>query len=258
MNLKELFSYRELIIHLSVREIKARYMQSFFGLFWIVLNPFFQMVILSFVFSQVIRIPNLAVPYPVYLLVGLLPWIYFSSSLSSSVSALVDNASIIKKIYFPREILLISTLFAKLIDFFIASIIFFGMLFYFQIPLDWHMLLFFPILFVQMLFTFGLSLILSVLNMLYRDVQFVFQLFLQLWFYLTPIIYSVEFFPPENRWIFAVNPMAVFVNAYREVLLGGDWFNPVSISIGLLLSLALLVVGVIFFRRLEGVVADVI
>ncbi|MFW5703429.1 MAG: ABC transporter permease [Patescibacteria group bacterium] len=253
-----IISHWELIKHLSMREIKARYKQSFFGLLWILLNPFFQMLIMSFVFSQVIRIENLSVPYPIYLFVGLLPWLFFSGSLSSTISSLVDNSSLIKKIYFPREVLILSTLIAKLVDFFIASIIFIGMMAYYQIDLSWYMLLFFPIMIVQILFTMGLSLILSVLNLLYRDVQFVFQLVLQLWFYLTPIIYSVEFFPPELRWIFSINPMSVFINAYRKVLLGGDVFNYTSISIGLILSIVLFVVGYLLFKRLEGVVADIV
>lgn len=254
----ELLKYGELIKHLSLREIRARYKQSFLGFFWIILNPFFQMLIMSFVFSQIVRFSDLGVPYPIYLFVGLLPWTLFANSLGSTIGVLMENAALIKKIYFPREILIISTLAAKMVDFFIASIIFIGMMLFFQIPFSWHMLLFFPILFVQLLFTFGLSLFLSATNLLYRDVQYLFQLVLGLWFYLTPVIYPVELFPEQYRWIFALNPMAVFINAYRQVLLGQDIFNMSSFLIGLGVSILFLIISYTIFKKLEGIIADVV
>lgn len=254
----QLLKYKELIKHLSLREIRARYKQSFLGFFWIILNPFFQMLIMSFVFSQIVRFSDLGVPYPIYLFVGLLPWTLFSNSLGSTIGVLSENASLIRKIYFPREILIISTLVAKLVDFFFASLIFLGMMVLFQIPFSWHMLLFFPILFVQLLFTFGLSLFLSATNLLYRDVQYLFQLVLGLWFYLTPVIYPIELFPEQYRWIFALNPMAVFINAYRQVLLGQDVFNMVSFLIGLSVSILLLIISYAIFKKLEGIIADVV
>lgn len=216
------------------------------------------MLIMSFVFSQIVRFSDLGVPYPIYLFVGLLPWTLFSNSLGSTIGVLMENAPLIKKIYFPREILIISTLAAKLVDFFIASVIFIGMMVFFQIPFSWHMLLFFPILFVQMLFTFGLSLFLSATNLLYRDVQYLFQLVLGLWFYLTPVIYPVELFPEQFRWIFALNPMAVFINAYRQVLLGQDVFNMSSFLIGLGVSILFLIISYTIFKKLEGIIADVV
>jgi ABC-type polysaccharide/polyol phosphate export permease len=254
----QLLKYKELIKHLSLREIRARYKQSFLGFFWIILNPFFQMLIMSFVFSQIVRFSDLGVPYPIYLFVGLLPWTLFSNSLGSTIGVLSENASLIRKIYFPREILIISTLVAKLVDFFFASLIFLGMMVLFQIPFSWHMLLFFPILFVQLLFTFGLSLFLSATNLLYRDVQYLFQLVLGLWFYLTPVIYPIELFPEQYRWIFALNPMAVFINAYRQVLLGQDVFNMASFLIGLSVSILFLIISYAIFKKLEGIIADVV
>lgn len=248
----------ELIKHLTLREIKARYKQSFLGFFWIVLNPFFQMLIMSFVFAQIIRPSDLGVPYPIFVFVGLLPWTLFSSSLHSASSSLIDNASLIKKIYFPREVLVISTLFAKLVDFFIASVIFIAMMLFFRMEFSWHMLLFFPILAIQFLFTFGVSLFLSSVNLLYRDIQYLFQLVLNLWFYLTPIVYSIEFFPEQYRWIFKFNPMAVFINAYRQVLLGKDIFNISSIFIGLALSVIIFIFSYTLFKKLESVIADIV
>lgn len=253
-----IFRYTELIKHLALREIKARYKQSFFGFIWIVVSPLAQMLIMSFVFGHILRLGNLGVPYPIFVFVGLLPWMLFTNSLNSTISELVSSASLIKKIYFPREVLIISTLLAKIVDFFIAAIIFFILMVIYQIPFTWYMLLFFPILLIQLIFTLGLSLILSAGNLLYRDIQYFFQLIITLWMYLTPIVYSIEFFPEQYRWIFKFNPMAVFVNAYRQVLLGGGMFNVSSLLIALALSTILFVIAYNVFKKLEGVMADIV
>src|SRR3989338_4046322 len=134
--------YFDLIKHLTLREIKARYKQSFLGFFWVVLNPFFQMLILSFVFSQVLRFSDLGVPYPIFLYAGLLPWTFFNTALGAAMGSLVENAALLKKIYFPREILVLSVLLAKTIDFFLASLVFLVLMLWFQIPLKPYMLIF--------------------------------------------------------------------------------------------------------------------
>lgn len=250
--------YWELTKHLALREIKARYKQSFLGFFWIILNPFFQFLILSFVFSWILRPTELGIPYPMFLISGLLPWLLFSASLTSATNALVENSSLIKKIYFPRQILIISTLIAKLIDFAFMCAIFVGLMIWYQIPFTWYILLIIPILVVQTLFTYALSLFLSAVNLIYRDIQYLFNLILSLWFYLTPVVYPVEIVPEEFRWIFQFNPMSVFTNAYREVIFNEGWFNVTSLAIGVILSLILLVIAHVVFRKLEWVVADAV
>lgn len=253
-----LFKYRELIKHLALRDITVRYKQSFLGLIWVVLNPFVQMLIMSFVFSNIVRFStNLSVPYMIFVYAGLLPWTFLVNSLGISTSALVDNASLIKKIYFPREIFVISTILSKAFDFFLASLLFIGLMIWFQMPFTWYMLLFIPIFITQVIFVIGLSLLLSITNLFYRDIQYIFNLFIQLWFYLTPIVYAVEFFPEQYRWIFRLNPMAVFINAYRQVLLGGDAFSFSSILIGIIFSVVIFIFSYILFKKLEGTVADV-
>lgn len=257
--LRELAKHTELIKHLTLRDIKVRYKQSFLGLFWVILNPFFQMVIMSFVFSIIVRFGgNLSVPYPIFLYAGLLPWLFLVNALSSATSALVDNSSIIKKIYFPREILIISAILSKAFDFFLASLMFLALMAYFHMPFTWYMLLFIPVFLIQLIFVIGVSLLLSISNLFYRDIQYIFNLFVQLWFYLTPVIYAVDFFPEQYRWIFRFNPMAVFINAYRQVLLGGGIFSISSFLIGAAVSLVIFIFSYILFKRLEGIVADVV
>lgn len=252
------FKHWELIKHLTQKEIKARYKQSFLGFFWVVLNPFFQMLIMSFIFSKVMRVSNLGVPYPIYLYAGLLPWLFFANSLGNATEELVENASLIKKIYFPREILILSALLAKVFDFALSALIFVGLLVWYGIPFTPFMLLFFPLFALQFLFTYGVSLFLSATNLFYRDVRYLLSLIITLWFYLTPVIYATELFPAQYRWIFRINPMSVFINAYRQVLLAHDWPNFQSLGIGILLSLAIFFISMRVFKKLEGMFADVV
>ena len=253
-----LFEYWSLVKKLTLREIKSRYKQSFLGLFWVMLNPFFQMLIMSFVFSKIMRLGSLSVPYPVFLYAGLLPWTFFSVSLSSSMDVFFANSSLIKKIYFPRQILVLSTMLAKAFDFILASLIFFGLMVYYGVPFSWFIVLFIPIYILHFIFTYSLALLLASLNLFYRDIQYLFNLVLTLWFYLTPVLYSVDFFPERYRWIFKFNPMSVFINAYRQVLLGGDWPSWSSLGVGVLVTALLFIIANVIFHKLQKSFADVV
>jgi len=189
---------------------------------------------------------------------GLLPWLFFTNSLTNATGSLVSNSQLIKKIYFPREVLVLSTLLAKTFDFCLASIIFLFLMVWFRVPFSFYMLLFIPIFIVQFLFTFGLSLLLSALNLLYRDIQYLFELILTLWFYLTPVLYATEFFPSQYRWIFKINPMSVFINAYRQVLLTRSFPNWGSLFLGVAISLVIYVFARSFFKKMEGIFADIV
>ncbi|MGB9883262.1 MAG: ABC transporter permease [Microgenomates group bacterium] len=249
--------YWSLIKKLTLREIKARYKQSFLGFFWIILNPFFQMLIMSFVFSKIMLISNLGVPYPLFIYAGLLPWTFLVASLTSSMNVFINDASLIKKIYFPREILVISTILAKLFDFLLSLLIFVAMMVFYKVNFSWFMLLFIPIFLIQLIFVYSLSLVLAAFNLYYRDIQYLFNLVINLWFYLTPIVYSVDFFPEKYRIIFQLNPMSVFINGYRKVLFGGDWPNFHSLTVGLLISSIMLFISRIIFSKLEKNFADI-
>lgn len=252
------YNYWELLKQLTLRDIRVRYKQSFLGFFWIILNPFFQMLIMSFVFSHIVSIKNLGIPYPLFLYAGLLPWIFFVNATTASMNVLIEDRALIKKIYFPREILILSTLLAKTFDFFLALIVFFILMIFFGINFSWYMLLFIPLFFVQFLFTYGLSLLLSALNLFYRDIRYLFQLVVTLWFYVTPIIYSTELFPERYRWIFRLNPMSVFINAYRQVLFAEKLPNISSLLIGIGISFLIFVGSYRFFKKAEGIFADIV
>jgi lipopolysaccharide transport system permease protein len=253
-----MFKYRELLSELTKREVKQRYKQSILGYAWVILNPFFQMLVMAFVFNFLLRVQDLGVPYAIFLYAGLLPWTLFANSLNSSVNALVGNAGLLTKIYFPREIFILSTILAKMIDFFLASTVFVAMMIWYKIPITWNVLWFVPIFLIQMLFTYGLSLLVAAFNLFYRDIQYILGLLIMVWMYLTPVIYPTEMFPDRYRFIFQLNPMAVFVNAYRQVILGGGAPNFISLGIGLLVSVVLTIIGYLVFKKLEGQFADVV
>jgi len=247
-----------LIKKLTLREIKARYKQSFLGFFWIVLNPFFQMLIMSFVFSKILKFGNLGVPYPLFIYAGLLPWLFMVQSLSSAMNVFIADSSLIKKIYFPREILVLSTLLAKTFDFFLSFLIFLLLMIFFKVAFTPFVFFFFLIFLIEFLFVYSLALILAAFNLYYRDVQYFFNLVITLWFYLTPVLYAVEFFPEKYRIIFQLNPMAVFINAYRQVLLGGDFPKWSSLLVGLILSAILFFIAKKIFSKLEKNFGDIV
>lgn len=250
--------HRELLTELTKREIKSRYKQSILGYAWVILNPFFQMLVMAFVFSHIMRVPVIGVPYALYLYVGLLPWTLFSNSLISSANVLVNNASLITKIYFPREIFILSTIFAKIVDFALASIVLVFFMVYFQVPVTWNIVWFVPIFLIQQVFTYSVSLLVSACNLFYRDIQYVLNLGIVIWMYLTPVIYPVELLPDKYRWIFQVNPMAVLINAYRQVVLSGSAPNLVSLGIAAGVSCTFFIIARWIFNKLEGVFADVV
>lgn len=253
-----IFTHWELIKHLTIREIKGRYKQSFLGFFWVILNPFFQMLIMSFVFSQILKPHGIGVPYPVFLYAGLLPWTFFATSLGSSMSVFIEDASLIKKIYFPREVLVLSTLLAKTFDFLLSLIIFVVLMIFFQVPIGPYAFLLIPLFLIQFLFTYALSLMLATMNLFYRDVQYLFNLVITLWFYLTPIVYAVEFFPEKYRWIFKLNPMSVFINAYRQVIFNGTPPNLSSLALGVLVSAIIFFLSYKFYSKVKDSFADIV
>jgi len=250
---------RELLWQMVAREVKARYKQSVLGYFWVILNPLAQMLVMSFAFSIILRIPThsaATIPYSIFLFVALLPWTLFSNSLSSAASSLVASSSLITKIYFPRTILVVSAVFAKIIDFIFALSILVIYMFIYHVPITWSILWVIPIFLIQQIFTLGLSLFFSAANLLYRDIQYLLNMILLLWMYATPIIYSADSIPDKYKIIYQINPMSVIINAYRQVILGGGEPKYSSLLIGLVVSLITLLIGFSYFKSREKIFAD--
>ena len=255
-NIKLFFSYRELLFNLARREISQRYKQSILGYAWVVLNPLFQIIVLSFVFSTVFRVTFYSVPYIIFLIVGLLPWNFFALSLSSAVNSLTGNSSLITKIYFPREILVYGTMIAKMVDFFYSCLVLIPFFIFYKVALTPLILWVIPIFVIQLIFTAALSLLISAFNLFYRDIQYLLTLVVSLWFYLTPVIYPVEQFPQKYRFIFSLNPMSVIINAYRQVIFTNSPPNYNSLGAVAIFSLLFFVTAFLIFKKLEGKFAD--
>lgn len=256
VNIKLFFSYRELLFNLARREISQRYKQSILGYAWVILNPLFQLLVLTFVFSTIFRVSSFSVPYIIFLMVGLLPWNFFATSLSSASNALVGNSSLITKIYFPREILVYGTIIAKIVDFLYSCLILVVFFYFYHITLNSQVLWVIPIFIIQLIFTAALSLLISSFNLFYRDIQYLLNLIISLWFYLTPILYPIEQFPEKYRFIFTLNPMSVIINAYRQTVLGGGEPNLNSLGIATVTSIVFFIISFLIFKKSEGKFAD--
>jgi lipopolysaccharide transport system permease protein len=259
--IKSIFQHRELLAQITQREIKSRYKQSVLGYFWVILNPLIQMIVMSFVFSTIMRIPthaNQNIPYIVFLYTAMLPWTLFANTVSSSANSLVSNSSLITKVYFPRSIFPIATLLSKIVDFLFASLILIVFMFIFKIPFTPNALWFIPIFLIQQIFTLGLSFFFAAANLFYRDIQYLLGLVLMLWMYLTPIIYPIEIIPDRYHVFFKLNPMSVLTNAYRQCILGGGAPNLLNLSLTLILSLLTLIFCFRVFKKWEKNFADIV
>jgi homopolymeric O-antigen transport system permease protein len=256
--LRELFSYRELLLAWALREIKVRYKQSLLGVAWALLQPLSLMVIYTIVFSFFIRVPSDGIPYPLFSYTALLPWTFFAACISFGVPSLINNMNLVTKVYFPREIFPLASIGANFIDFLVASLLYIGLLVYYRVPLGFALVWLPVILCGQIVLSAGVVLFASAVNVFYRDVRFVIPLAVQLWLYASPVIYPVSVVPEQFRIVYMFNPMAGFIEGYRTVLLQGQTPNLQYLAIALATAALFFVTGYIFFKRVEMNFADVI
>lgn len=250
--------YKDLFIQLTIREIKAKYKQSILGYAWVLLVPLLNLLVLNIVFSYFFRVPTGKIPYVIFLFVALVPWTFLVNSIISATSSIVANYALITKVYFPREIITLSAIAAKLVDLFLVSLILIIFLIGYKIP--FHVtLLFIPLIFlVQLSLVLGISLILSSINVFYRDVENMLAVILTAWMYLTPIFYPPELVPENIRYLFGLNPMVGIINAYRNTILHGVPPAWNSFAFSVVISFLLLFIGIIMFRKMSKSFADVV
>ncbi len=255
--IKPLTSHKYLLYQLILREIKARYKQSIVGYAWILFNPLAQLLVYSFVFSVIFKFPTGGIPYPVFLFIGLLPWTYLQTSLSSSTMALVDNANLLKKVSFPREILPYSVILAKGVDLFFSLLLLVGFMIFFKIALSPVAIFVIPLLIIQITLMTGLSLFLSAANLFYRDIQYLTNLALLMWLYLTPVVYPLSLVPKKYVWLYKLNPMVGVTEGYRSALLNFP-FDLGTILWSAIASLVVFTFGFWVFKKGEKVFADIV
>jgi lipopolysaccharide transport system permease protein len=257
-DIRELFRYRELLWSWTVRSIKVKYKQSLLGIVWAILQPLSATILFAVIFSYFVPVDTGGVPYPIFYYSALLPWTFFSISVSFAVPSLVNNMTLVTRIYFPREILPIAAVMASFVDFLVASVIFAGMLVLYQVPVGPVMLLFPILIVIQIALTLGVVLVASTVNVFYRDIRFVMPLGVQLWMYLTPIIYPVNLVPERWRALYMLNPMAGLINAYRSIILQGELPQLNTLGLAALVSGVICVAGYRYFKHMEWQFADII
>lgn len=253
-----LVQYRDLLLTLTEHRIKVRYKQSVLGLAWAVLQPLSLMLIYTVIFSYIARMPSDGAPYALFAYTALLPWTSFATALSTASSGVVSNAGLVTKVYFPREILPLSYVLATLVDLFIASIVLVGLLLYYRVGLTLYALYTIPIIFVMILFVTAVSLVLSALQVRFRDIGVGMPLLLQLWMFATPVIYPLSSVPASWRTLYSLNPMVGIIENFRRVVLQGTPPDFATLGLAAGVSLVLLPIAYIYFKHTEATMADLI
>jgi lipopolysaccharide transport system permease protein len=258
LRLKELWEYRELLYFLVWRDVKIRYKQTSIGVGWAVIQPLLTMIIFTLVFGRFAKMPSDGLPYPIFTFAALLPWTYFASSLNQSILSVVNNSNLITKVYFPRLLLPISAVVCGLVDFSIAFVFLVGMMIWYGIVPGLE-ILFVPVFVVlTMLSALSVSLWLSAINVRYRDVGQAIPFLVQIWMFASPVAYPVSVVPEKWRLLYNLNPMAGVIEGFRWCLFGKPMPDLLAIAISIAVVLALLVSGIVFFKRLEETFADVV
>jgi lipopolysaccharide transport system permease protein len=256
-NLRELWKYRELLYFLAWRDIKVRYKQTVLGAAWAIIQPFFTMIVFSLFFGYLAKVPSDDVPYPIFSYAALVPWEYFSRSLSQASNSLVGSSNLIRKVYFPRLIIPISSILGGLVDFAIAFSVLLGMMIFFGRSPNIGILLLPLFILLSMITALGVGTWLAAFNVTYRDIRYVLPFITRFWMFATPVAYSSSLLDEPWRTLYGLNPMVGVVEGFRWALLETSPPGPMII-ISAVVSLMLLISGIYYFRRMEKTFADVI
>jgi len=259
LNLRDLWTYRELIYFMIWRDLKVRYKQTLLGAAWAVIQPVLTMLVFNFLFNNVAKMSSDGVPYPIFSYTALLPWGLFSTALNNASRSLTSNHNMITKIYFPKLILPMASVLAGLVDFAIAFVLLIGMMWYYNVTPSWTALWAVPVfLLLSVITALGVALWLSAINVQYRDVGYALPFLTQFWMFITPVAYSSKVISEKWQVIYALNPMAGVVNGFRWALIGSG--NPPDMLVAISAGIALIVLftGLIYFRNMERTFADTI
>lgn len=257
LDLRELWAYRELLYFLVWRDVKVRYKQAALGLAWVVMQPLLITLILTVFLGMLARVPSDGTPYLLFVYVGLLPWTFFSTAVTNSSLSLVSNAHLITKVYFPRAVVPAAAVGGRLVDFAVSAVILAGLMVYYRVEPTAALLALPALLALLALLALGCGMITSALNVKYRDVGVAVPVVVQLWMYISPVLYPSSLVPEKWRWAYALNPVVGIVENFRAAVFGGpfDWY---ALSISAACAAVLLVCASYVFRRVEREFADVI
>lgn len=246
---KNLYQYRELLKTSVKKEIRGKYKNSFLGVIWSFLNPLLQIAVYALVFPLILR--NTQENYVIFLCAGLIPWTFFSTAISRSSFTMIENGNIIKKVYFPREILPISLVTSEAVNFLIATIIILGFVVFNGLGITKYIIFYPIILLAQYLIILAISFIVSSVTVYFRDLQHFIGVALQLLFYATPIVYASESIPADFAWILKINPMSYIIDGYRAIFYNQTMPNLTSIGIIIVIAIVCCAIGYAIFCKLQ-------
>jgi len=254
---RELWAYRELFFFLAWRDITIRYRQTILGAAWAIVQPLVTMAVFTVLFGLVVKVPTNGIPAPIFYFSALLPWLYFSSTVTASGNSLVGNGYLLKKVYFPRIVLPASGALVGLVDFAIGALILIAMIAYYGL-VSWSLLLWVPLTLLLWSFGFAVGTLLSALNVKYRDVKHAIPFLVQIWLFLTPVIYPSSAIPEKYRLIVLLNPMSGIVEAFRAATLSATMIDWSALAVSTVMTLTLLVAALAYFRVAEDYFSDIV
>jgi len=259
LNLRDLWSYRELLYFLTWRDVKVRYKQTLLGVAWAIMQPLFTMLIFTLFFGKLggFDTRTEGMPYPLFAFAGLLPWTFFANAVTNSSNSLVGSANLITKVYFPRMIIPGAAVAAGFVDFAISFVMLVGLMFYYKVALTATLLLLPVLVILTAALALGVGMWLSALNVKYRDIRFALPFLIQLWMFMSPIIFPTNFLPPKWRWALALNPLTGIIEGYRSSIFGRQ-VNWSALGISTLIIVLLVVYASYSFRRMEKTFADIV
>jgi len=259
LNLRDLWIYRELVYFLTWRDLKVRYKQSVLGVLWAIINPLITTVVFAIIFGNFAKFPSDNVPYPIFSYAATLPWTFFAAALTVSARSMLTSGGMVSKIYFPRIIVPLSSVFANLVDFLVGFIIMIGFLFFYHITPTLNMIWLPAFLLLATITALGVGLWFSALLVMYRDINYILPFLTTIWMYISPVVYASSTIPEKWRVLYSLNPMVGVIEGFRWALLGTQQsISPMMIAISSGISLIIFITGLFFFRRMERVFADMI
>lgn len=255
--LREIWAYRELFWVLVERDLRVRYKQTVLGVAWILIQPVASMLVFTFVFGKLAGIPSDGHPYAIFVFTALLPWTLFSASVQAASNSVVGSAQMVSKIYFPRLIIPLASIGSNIVNFLISSVLLVLLMWYYDMSWHWELVLLPLLLLGILLTTLGIGVFLAALTVLYRDFRNITGFLLQLWFYLTPVVYPSSLVAEKWQWLMALNPMVGLIESFRAIFLGSP-LNVTTLCISSTVALLCFLFGVVYFNRVEPRFADVI
>lgn len=257
-NLREIWDYRDLLFFLTWRDINIRYKQTILGAAWAVIQPVLTMILFTIFFGRMAGVPSEGAPYPLFAFAALLPWQYFATALGNAANSLVNNSNLLSKVYFPRLLIPLASLFPPAVDFIIAFIVLLGLMFYYRATPTWNILWLPAFCVLAMVTTFGAGLWFAALNVRYRDVRHIVTVLVQFGMFVSPVAYPSRLVPARWRLLYAVNPMTGTIEGFRWALLGIDGLPASLVAVSSVAALILFVSGLFYFRYTERAFADII